>query len=386
LDDPRFDVRRHVRHVRCPAPGDEQALLELAAIVTGQALPRDRPQWCATFVTGLAGGGVALLVVLHHVLVDGIGGLAVLGRLVDPGGPGPVASAQPFPRPRPSYARLVVDATRTKARALLGLPSTLSGLRAATAVGGGLHPPRAAPCSLLGRTGKHNRLAVARVDVHRLHDAAHTGGGTVNDALLAAIAGALESLLERRGESVETLALAVMVTARRSVTAEELGNAAAPMLVAVPTRGTSADRLRRIAGIVRTARSTGQDPPMPGPMFRLLAASGLYHRFLDHQHRFHTLVSNVPGPDRQLAFDGAPIRAIMPVVVGDPGNVTVNFLALSYAGTLTVTVIADRDAVPELPDLAALLQAELDALVGEPAAHREMTDRALRPDPGDRRP
>ena len=49
---------------------------------------------------------------------------------------------------------------------------------------------------------------------------------------------------------------------------------------------------------------------------------------------------------------------------------TVSFLALSYAGTLTVTVIADRDAVPDLPDLAAVLQAELDALVGEPAAHR----------------
>ena len=134
---------------------------------------------------------------------------------------------------------------------------------------------------------------------------------------------------------------------------------------------TGTERLRRIAGTVRTARSTVPGPPMPGPLFRLLALSGLYHRFLDHQHRFHTLVSNVPGPDRQLAFDGAPIRAIVPVVVGDPGNVTINFLALSYAGTLTVTVITDRDAVPELPELAALLQAELDALVGEPAARRE---------------
>jgi len=48
--------------------------------------------------------------------------------------------------------------------------------------------------------------------------------------------------------------------------------------------------------------------------------------------------------------------------------VALSFLALSYAGVLTVTLIADPDAVPELSDLAALLQAELDALVGEPAA------------------
>lgn len=369
LDDPGFDVRRHVGGMRCPAPGDEEALLGLAATVLDRALPRDRPQWSATFVTGVSGGRVALLVVLHHVLLDGIGGLAVLGRLVDPGG----TSAQPFPRARPSYGRLVADATRAKARALCRLPSDLAGLRGSSAAAGGLHPPRAAPCSLLGRTGTRNRFAVVRADVHRLHDAAHRSGGTVNDALLAAIAGALEALLERRGESVGTLRVAVMVAARRSVTAEELGNAAVPLLVAVRTGGDGADRLRRLAGTVRSARPAAARSPMLGvlgPPFRLLARIGLYHWFIGHQHRFHALVSNVPGPDRPLAFDGMPIGAIVPVSVGESGNVTVSFLALSYAGTLTVTVIADRDAVPELPEFAAVLQAELDALVSAPAARR----------------
>ena len=373
LDDPGFDVRRHVSAVRCPAPGDERALLDLAATVLDRALPRDRPRWSATFVTGVAGGQVALLVVLHHVLVDGIGGLAVLGRLVDPGGDGRTSSAHPFPRARPSYARLVADATRAKGRALRRLPSALRGLRGSSGVSGGLHPPRAAPCSLLGRTGTRNRFAVVRADVHRLHDAAHRGGGTVNDALLAAIAGALEAVLERRGESVGTLRFAVMVAARRTVTADELGNAAAPLLVAVPTGGGGAERLRRLAGTVRSARPAAARSPMLGvlgPPFRLLALIGLYHWFIGHQHRFHALVSNVPGPDRPLAFDGMPLSAIVPVSVGESGNVTVSFLALSYAGTLTVTVIADRDAVPELADLAAALQAELDALVNEPAAHR----------------
>jgi hypothetical protein len=214
---------------------------------------------------------------------------------------------------------------------------------------------------------------VARADLHGLHAAAHRYGGTVNDALLAAIAGALERLLARRGESVEALALAVLVTAPRSATPEALGNAAAPLLVSVPTGGDGAERIRRLAGAVRAARPAAERSPMLGvlgPLFRLLAVTGLYHWYLAHQHRIHALVSNVPGPDRPLTFGGVPIAAVVPVSVGESGDVTVSFLALSYAGTLTVTVIADRDAVPDVAVLAAALQAELDALLGAPVSPR----------------
>ncbi len=67
----------------CPPPGDERALLDLAAAQLGEPLPRSRPLWSATFVTGLADGGTGLLVIMDHVLADGIAGLAVLGTLVD---------------------------------------------------------------------------------------------------------------------------------------------------------------------------------------------------------------------------------------------------------------------------------------------------------------
>jgi diacylglycerol O-acyltransferase len=372
LDDAAFDVRRHVQRARCPTPGDEQALLDLTAALAGNALPRDRPLWSATFVTGISGGRVALLVVVHHVLVDGIGGLAVLAALVDPpsGETLPAFSPQPFPRPRPTYAALAADAARSKLRALRRLPAAVRALRRATAAAGGLHPPRAQRCSLLGRTGSRSRFAVARTDLVRLRSAAHGLGGTVNDALLAAIAGALGSVLDQRGESVETVVAAVMVTGRRSAAVEQLGNAATPLLVAVPTDGDVTDRLQRIAGTVRAARATAAGPSVIavlGPLFRMLAVAGLYRWYMTHQRRFHTLVSNVPGPDRPLAFGGAPIDSIVPVGVGDAGNVTVSFLALSYAGTLTVTVIADPEALPESTAVAARLQAELDAVVSAAA-------------------
>ena len=82
-DDPAFDLCHHVRQVPCPAPGDQRALLDVAAAVLGEPLPRSRPLWSATFVTGLAGGGTGLVIVMNHVLADGIGGLAVLASLVD---------------------------------------------------------------------------------------------------------------------------------------------------------------------------------------------------------------------------------------------------------------------------------------------------------------
>ena len=69
----------------CPVatPGDERALLDVAAAVTGEPLLRSRPLWSATFVTGLAVPGTGLVIVMNHVLADGIGGLAVLARPVD---------------------------------------------------------------------------------------------------------------------------------------------------------------------------------------------------------------------------------------------------------------------------------------------------------------
>ncbi|MDQ2709771.1 MAG: hypothetical protein M3Z25_20030 [Actinomycetota bacterium] len=91
VDDPGFDAARHVQERQCPGAGDEQSLLDLAAAVSTEPLPRSRPLWAAVVVPGLAGGRVGLVIVLHHVLADGIGGLAILARLVDGADPGPAS-------------------------------------------------------------------------------------------------------------------------------------------------------------------------------------------------------------------------------------------------------------------------------------------------------
>jgi diacylglycerol O-acyltransferase / wax synthase len=88
------------------------------------------------------------------------------------------------------------------------------------------------------------------------------------------------------------------------------------------------------------------------------------------------MVSSIHGPDEQVSIGGAAVLSIVPLVSAETGNVTVSFDVLSYAGTLTITAVADPDAVPDLPDLIAALRSELAALTAttEPGQHRSRTE------------
>jgi diacylglycerol O-acyltransferase len=361
VDDPGFDIRRHVRCVPCRYPGDEQALLDTAVDLVTERLPRSRPLWTAVIITGLAGGAVALLVVLHHVLADGLGGLAVLASLADGGG----GAKARFPKPPPARGRLAVDAARERLRGLSRTPMAWRELRNSMSAGGGWAPARAAPCSLNQRTGPRRRLVAVHADLAGLHAGAHRNGGTVNDALLTAVAGALGRVLAGRGERVDALAVAVPVAGRRSARLSRLGNQVAPLMVGVPVPGDPADRLRQVHEAVCAHRGEATGPPpiaVLGPVFRALAALGGYRWYMNHQRRLHTLVSYVRGPEGPLSFGGAIVTRVLPVAVAEAGNLTVSFVALSYAGTLTVTAVADPDHFADLPALADALRAELALL------------------------
>jgi diacylglycerol O-acyltransferase len=83
IDDADFSIDRHIVDHKCLAPGDEAALLQIAATAAVYPLPRGRPLWSITVVHGLSEKRSALIFVIHHVLADGIGGLAALGLLFD---------------------------------------------------------------------------------------------------------------------------------------------------------------------------------------------------------------------------------------------------------------------------------------------------------------
>ncbi|WP_330276248.1 WS/DGAT domain-containing protein [Lentzea sp. NBC_00516] len=359
IDDPSFAIADHVSAVGCPAPGDEQALLDVVADRLTRRLPPDSPLWSATLVTGLADARSAVVVVFHHVLADGIGGLAVLTHLVDGV---PILPRQGFPRAAPRRRDLLVDVWRSRARAVRRLPAAAGRLRAAAAeLGGGAHPPR---CSLNRPTGTGRVLAVARADLSAVRAAAHAQGGTINDVVVTAVSGALGAVLAGRGEPVDRLVISVPVSARQHATTE-LGNQVGVIPVEVPTGGDPVRRLAAVARITRQRRTgaPGSSAVVIAPVFRALAKIGVYGWFVDRQRLVNTFVSNLRGPEHRLSFLGAPVVDVI-AVSGISGNVTVAFVALSYAGTLNITAIADPERCPDLEVLAEGLRRELRVLSG----------------------
>lgn len=123
-------------------------------------------------------------------------------------------------------------------------------------------------------------------------------------------------------------------------------------------------RLRSLAETTRAAKSAqrGASAALLGPLFRVLAAAGLHRWFINRQRLIHTFVFNLRGPERRLSSLGCPITNIVPLSAAT-GNVTVSFGVLSYAGTLTISLIADPDTCPELSELRDLLAEELRVLV-----------------------
>jgi WS/DGAT/MGAT family acyltransferase len=356
VDDAEFDIGRHLRRVACPPPGDERALLGLAADLVTQPLPWSRPLWSAMLVTALSGGGAALIVVFHHVLADGIGGLAVLAALAD-GMPASVAG--PFPEPAPLRRELIVDAWRSRLRALRRLPQVMASV---LPVLGDMatRPTRAERSSLNRPTGPRRRLAVVQVDLTRIHQVCHREGATINDGMLAAVVGALSTVLAGRGERLGTVVVSMPVSTRRAATATQLGNHTGVLPVGIPTDTDVVGNLARIAAITRASKASKQ-AASAGPLFRAMGAVGAIAWFMNHQRMVHTFVTNLRGPAEPLHLGGATVSAVLPVSA-TTGNVTVAFAALSYAGRLIVTVIADPDAVPDMSALTASLQDEFNAL------------------------
>jgi diacylglycerol O-acyltransferase len=360
VDDVDFTVSSHFSVAPCPAPGGESAVLGVAEEMLLTRLPRDRPLWAAKLVTDTGGGGAALIIVFHHVLADGIGGLAVLAGLVDGAAN---ADVRVFPVRMPSRALLAVQAANDRMRSAGRLPAELGRLAGAASQLRPVFGRRLARSSLNKPTGPRRRFATVRVDLDQIRGAAHAHETTVNDVALSAIAVALHRLLLVRGERVDEFVISVPFSARRQASAGDLGNKSGVIPLHVQGVGDPARRLELVAVASRAAKQAqrGASTALLGPFFRLLAAAGLFRWFIDRQRLIHTFVSNLRGPESRLTFLGVPITSIIPLSAAS-GNVTVSFAVLSYAGSLTITLIADPETCPDLSDLRDALEEEVRVL------------------------
>ena len=341
IDDTDFDIGSHVSIIDCPVPGDEAALLNVAAGVICTRLPSDRPLWRMALVTGLAGERTALIVAFHHVLADGIGGLAVLVNLVDGVPADPVDG---FPRPAPTNLQLLRDAVRSRWATLATLPASVRRARATIVQlrpAANAHPGRS---SLNRPTGALRQFGVARADLEEVRRVAHASPATVNDVVLTAVAGALHTLLRARGEAVDRFTVSVPVSARQQASATQLGNQVGVIPIELPAIGDP------LCGSARspTDRAAKQAPPaastaLLGPIFRLLRASassnGSSTASDSCTRSSRTCVGPMPGSTSSARRSSMSLRCVV------TGNVSVSS-PRSPAGMLDVTVIADPDVCP----------------------------------------
>jgi diacylglycerol O-acyltransferase / wax synthase len=388
IDDPHLNLRYHVRRTSLPKPGSEAQLRALAGRVFSQPLDRDKPLWEMWLVEGVEPGPdgprFALLSKTHHALVDGISGVDIASVLFD-ASPEPVGPPEPPPRwmpqPEPSRTQLLAEALVERAtvpreaarsiRALFRGPRQVASSAAESLVGlgamawAGLRPPPSSPYNV--EIGPHRRFAWVRTSLDDVKAIKNSLGGTVNDVVLATVAGALGRHMARRGaKPVESLRAMVPVSVRGDDERGSLGNRVAAMMAPLPV--SEEDPRRRLAtiaaamqGIKRSGQAVGAQvlTELSGFAPPTLMAQG--SRLVSTKRFFNLVVTNVPGPQFPLYLLGSELREIYPMVPLAKGQ-ALGIAIMSYNGRMNFGLLGDWDAMADLDDLAGDLQASLEEL------------------------
>lgn len=387
IEDTEFDLEHHVHRIAVPAPGGREDLAELCAHFAGQPLDRSRPLWEMYVIEGLADGGIAVLLKMHHASVDGVTGANLLTYLAGlepdsrPHDPGEGGRANENP---PSTLSVLRDSAVALAHRPLELAKLLPDLLGLvprwigrSLQGKGMATPFTAPHTPFnGTITGHRAVAYTQVDLAEVKAVKNAFGVTVNDVVLAMVAGALRRFLVERGQLPEDPLLATVPVSVHERSARERGsNKVSALFASLPTHlAEPAARVFAIAESNRRSkahhRTIDADMLQDWAQFAAPRTLGLAVRAYSalrlaekHPVIHNLVVSNVPGPATPLYLLGARITGLYPlgpVFHGAGLNITV----LSNAGRVHVGLLGARELVGDLWPLA-------DAI---PDALRELRD------------
>ena len=389
VDDPDFDLSYHLRRSALPAPGSDEALRELVGRLLSRRLDRTRPLWEIYVVDGLAGGRVTVVTKTHHAMVDGMASMDVGTLLLDTTPqPREVPEQDWRPRREPTGLELAVAAVVENLRrprgavdvvARVAADVTETATQVGRTVGGVVAVARgAAPIEALNRPiGEQRRYGMARTALadHRAVRKAHCGGGngTVNDVVLAVVAGALRQWLITRGaplvDGTSVRAMVPVSLRTRRGTEHSGGNQISAYFVDLPVgENDPVTRLHRIVEAT-TAQKRGGRAAAPTAVVRLaglltptLHSMGVKLTNQLSSRLFNVLVTHVPGPPRPLYAMGARLEDLYPVVPLAMGQ-AVGIGVTSYDGKVCYGLNADRDAMPDVDVLADAMNTSLAELL-----------------------
>jgi WS/DGAT/MGAT family acyltransferase len=399
VDDPDFSIENHLHRAALPSPGSLHELAEFVADQAGRRLDRSRPLWEMWLVEGLEGGRLALVSKLHHCMSDGASGASQMSTLLDLA---PDVMPEPpdvewDPEPLPTRAELL-------RRALLpSLPQPLALARLVFATSQGMWQRSRAGAELAkrgeepidspvpqtvfgGAISARRSVAFASAPLDAIKFIKNAFGVTVNDAVLAACTLTLRRYLELRGElPSDPLRCAVPVSLKSDEEKKEFSNKVSMMVVTLPTH--LEDPVEVVRAIHRETRAAkhvfeafeqdvmGRWTELAPPA--LIALGVQAYSALDLADwvdpPMNCLVSNMPGPPVPLYWGGARVDAIFPMgPVGE--GVGLNLTVLSNCGRLDLGVMACRDAVPDVWEIAegfGHAVSELERVARKQSAARE---------------
>jgi WS/DGAT/MGAT family acyltransferase len=397
VDDPSFNLDYHVRHTALPKPGSDDQLRQLVGRIFSQRLDRSKPLWEVWLIQGLEGGRFALISKTHHALVDGVSGVDIATVLFDlQAVPAELEDHDVWtPEPEPSDAELVAEGVKALVTTPVGLAGralgaiqdpgrTLAGAReAAEGVGevvwAGLNPAPDVPLNV--PIGPHRRVRWVQSRLADFKEIKNALDGTVNDAVLAVVSGALGRWLRTRGVRTQGLELRALVPVSIRTQDERgaLGNRIAAMRGPLPVY--VADPVERLRLVQESMGNLKQSKQALGaeviaglqdfaPPTLLAQASRLNFS----TRLFNLIVTNVPGPQFPLYLLGREMLEIVPIAFL-PENHALAIAIMSYNGKVDFGLLADYDAMPDLEEIGAMLEESLAELL---EVARERTDAAAR--------
>jgi WS/DGAT/MGAT family acyltransferase len=385
-DDHDFNLDYHLRHTSLPRPGGMDQLLKMSARIKAQRLDRSRPLWECWVLEGMEGDRFAVILKTHHALVDPASGEELLQALLSPEVDTPEPEAPPYrPRPVPSEFELVMDEIvrqfRLPRQALARLRSfagetehlrhdlEMRARALARMLGYTIRPPLETP--LNGRVGPHRRFAhmvVPLEDAIRVH---RELGGTVNDVILATVAGAVRSFLQER--LVNPATLDFRVGAPVTVPSDGPRDHVDEWILELPV--WEPDPVQRLAKVHEATQALNESAPARGArtLFSVAKWTGsrwlaLGARAVSSRLPVNMTVVNVPGPQVPLYFLGARLQETYgQAPLRD--NTALGVTVFSYDGKLCWGLNADFDLLPDLDRFNAALERAFHELLHAAGQH-----------------
>ena len=362
-DCPDFDLGFHMRRVSASQPATFETVLAMGRLAAMSDFDPARPMWEVTLIDGLADGGTAVMTKMHHSLADGIGGVQIAMTLFD-------VTARPrveLPAVSPPRVASPLDGLRSALRYDAGLlanaamasvkgapgvarsairrpvQTATSAAAVASSVYRTVRPIAESGSSLMKDRTTVRRLGVHEVSRPRLRDAGHACGGSLNDAFLAGVTGALRRYHEKHGVAVGDFHLGMPISLRAEDDAIG-GNRVTIMRFGVPVG--VADPARRTKEIHHRVRSQRNERSLPY-MQLIAGALNLFPRWYIGAvlRRVDFVASCVPGIPIPVRLGGAALR--MAYGFGPTIGSAVNVTLLTYVDTCALGINVDTGAIPD---------------------------------------